>query len=144
MERIKEILSSHDIRPSHHRIKVLQYLAEHHTHPTVEMIYHDMVDIMPTISKATIYNTLNILQEKGLVSATNVSGDETRYEYKKSKHAHFYCMECGKVLDIESDYPCLEIDRIGSNKVWEVQLFFKGACKECLRKKRKKEGNGKD
>ena len=75
MERIKKILISKDIRPSHHMIKILQYLANHKKHPTVDEIYKDLTTVLPTLSKATVYNTLRILEEKGLVTSFRSSGD---------------------------------------------------------------------
>lgn len=141
MEQIKIILENSEIRPSHHRIKILQYLDKQKSHPTAEDIYEDLVTVMPTISKATVYNTLKLFQEKGMISAFNISGQETVYDYPHGRHAHFHCTRCGKVLDIESDFPCLEIEAVEGHSVKSSCLFFRGVCKKCRKaKKGRKKG----
>jgi len=131
MERIKKLLLSKNIRPSHHRIKVLQYLEQTHSHPTVEEIHQEVKHMIPTISKATIYNTLKVFQEAGLVTAIPLSGEETRYDFKRKPHAHFHCNRCGKVTDIKTDFPCLSMNSIGAIKLSEIKLVFKGTCEKC-------------
>ena len=87
--------------------------------------------MIPTISKATIYNTLKVLQEKDLVTTFNLSGEEARFDFKRKAHAHFHCIRCDRVIDVKSEYPCFKMNRIGANQVSEVQLVFKGTCKKC-------------
>lgn len=136
MEQVKKLLESHKIRPSHHRILILKYLCGTKNHPTVEEIYRELARQAPTLTKATIYNSLRVFQEKNLVVSFNTSGGEARYDYKSSAHAHFHCMNCGQVIDVLSKYPCYEIKNVGPNKVLQVQLFFKGLCGKCLKKKK--------
>jgi Fe2+ or Zn2+ uptake regulation protein len=136
MEQIKKLLESREIRPSHHRILILKYLSQTHNHPTVDEVFRDLAPQAPTITKATIYNSLKVFLEKNLVSSFSTSGGETRYDYKCSAHAHFHCMNCDRVIDVLSKYPCYEVKNVGHNKVQEVQLFFKGLCKKCLKKSR--------
>lgn len=132
MKQVKKILLSKDIRPSIHRIKILEYLQKHKTHPSVDTIYKDLVALIPTISKVTIYNTLKLFKQKGLVLALNVSsGEETRYDAQTPSHPHFQCVRCGTLIDIHKHYPCFDTEYLESNKVLEVQLLFKGLCEKC-------------
>ena len=131
MEQIKKILQDRGIRPSHHRIKVLQYLARSDQHPTVEDIHRDLVPQIPTLTKATIYNALRLFVDKGLVSALNLSGDETRFDYKHQIHAHFHCIRCNNIIDIKSKYSCLDLRKIGAHRIQDAQLVFKGICGAC-------------
>ena len=62
-----EKLKKHQIKPSVHRIMVYEYLMTQQNHPTVEQIFLHLRQDFPTISKATIYNTLNLFVEVGLV-----------------------------------------------------------------------------
>lgn len=50
-----ERLQSHSIKPSVQRIAIMQYLMDHHTHPTVDEIYTALAPSMPTLSKTTVY-----------------------------------------------------------------------------------------
>jgi Fur family transcriptional regulator, peroxide stress response regulator len=56
-------LKRKNIRLSHHRLKVLEYLCQNLNHPTVEQIYVDLQKEVTTLSKTTIYNSLNVLIE---------------------------------------------------------------------------------
>lgn len=57
-------LKEHGIKPSYQRMKVFQYLVDNHNHPTVDMIYKALCPEIPTLSKTTVYNTLNLFVEK--------------------------------------------------------------------------------
>jgi len=131
MEDIKNLLLSRNIRPSHQRLQILKFLAGTPLHPTVGEIHQTLAPLLPTITKATIYNTLRLFVDKGLVSAFRLSGEEARFDYKHRLHAHFHCILCDKIIDIHSKYPCLDIHRIGPLKIGDVLLVFKGLCDKC-------------
>ena len=65
VEILKNELVKKDIRPSYHRIKVLEYLFDHEDHPTADEIYAVLHSQIPTLSKTTVYNTLNSFVEAG-------------------------------------------------------------------------------
>jgi len=138
MKRSKEILIGKGLKPTFQRLRILEYLQKHNNHPTVEMIYGDLVREIPTISKTTIYNTLNALLEKGIVHAITITGTESRYDFKSFPHHHFLCRRCGKVIDIDTECPYVKKGQIGGHKIEELHGYFKGICKECLRKKGKR------
>jgi len=56
-----DILKAHDLKVSHQRIRLLEYLAENFIHPTADRIMTDLKDELPTLSKSTVYKTLNAL-----------------------------------------------------------------------------------
>lgn len=135
--KFKQVLQKVGLKPTYQRLRILEYLEKHEVHPTVEMIYHALLPEIPTISKTTIYNTLNALVEKGIIHALTITGTETRYDYKSFPHHHFLCKRCGKVIDIDIQCPYLEKRELGGHKIEELHGYFKGICKECLRKKGK-------
>ena len=61
VENVSEYLKGNGIKPSVQRMRIFQYLLDHHTHPTVDDIFKNLSPEMPTLSKTTVYNTLNIL-----------------------------------------------------------------------------------
>ena len=79
-KKIQQFLRMHSIKPSHHRIKIYQYLVENRNHPSVDMIYQELVQTIPTLSKTTLYNTLQLFLEKGIVIMITIDENETRYD----------------------------------------------------------------
>ena len=134
MESLQKQLENKGIRPSFHRLKVLEYLDSHRTHPTVDAIYAALKKEIATISKTTIYNTLTLLLDNGLISHLTISGNDVRYDFETRPHSHFQCKKCNKIYDIE-EVKCPHIkNRISGNQVDEVHLYFKGICKDCLKR----------
>ena len=78
--KVDEYLSSKGIKPSYQRIKVFDYLLNNKTHPTVDNIHQELVGEIPTLSKTTVYNTLKLFQEKGIVLIINIEDNETRFD----------------------------------------------------------------
>ncbi len=131
---IKKIIMDKGIQPSHHRIKIYEYLLNHHTHPTVDMIYKEISKEIPTLSRTTVYNTLSIFLEKGLISSITIDENEVRYDYNTTPHAHFKCIKCGNIYDIPLDTKLFKKKTIKGHKIIEQHIYFKGICKNCLKK----------
>ena len=139
MKSAKILLEKTDIRPSFQRVRILYYLMCNKDHPTAEKIYRDLLEETQTISKVTIYNTLNLLKENGLVRTIDLAGEETRYDVQLKPHAHFQCTRCGKLWDTELDLTKLGDLKLGTKKIEEVQLLFKGVCENCQNQKEKEQ-----
>lgn len=134
LEKLKELIEEKGIKPTYQRLKILEYLYKHtDEHPTVEMIYEALGREIPAISTATIYNSLNVLLEKGLVCAMTITGKEIRYNVIMSSHHHFLCKKCGKIINIDIQCP-LSINNnqtLDGHLIEEVHGYLKGICKEC-------------
>ncbi len=129
---IQEFLKQHGIKPSYQRMKIYDYLIKYKNHPTVDDIYQELVDEIPTLSKTTIYNTLKLFLEKEIVQLITIEENETRYDADTSIHGHFKCDECGKVYDIWLDISEMKLKGLDDFKVRESQIYFKGTCDKCL------------
>ena len=132
MEEFKKILQEKDIKPTYQRIKVLEFLTQNMNHPTVDMIYEALYDKVPTLSKTTVYNTLDIFKKNGLIDILTITGSESRYEINTESHHHFLCKKCGCIINVEFKCPYLSDDKCGEHKIEEVHGYFKGICKNCL------------
>lgn len=144
MEMFKILLMSKGIKPTYQRLKILEYMCNNtKNHPTVEMIYEKLSKDIPIMSLTTIYNTMNALLEKGLVSAVTITGTEARFDVNTSSHHHFLCKECGKIMDINVECPFAMGEKaICGHRIEEVHGYFKGICADCLaRKNDKSEGS---
>ena len=138
LKQSKQTLQAKGLKPTYQRLRILGYLEEHENHPTVEMIYEDLVKEIPTISKTTIYNTLNALLETGIIHAITITGTETRYDSEDFPHHHLLCKGCGKIIDIDIKCPYVNQNEIDGHRVDERHGYFKGVCRECLKKKDKR------
>ena len=86
---IGNYLKNHDIKPSYQRMKIFQYLLNHHTHPTVDDIFRNLSTEIPTLSKTTVYNTLNIFVDSRIVNEVIIEDNEVRYDVVMDTHGHF-------------------------------------------------------
>ena len=130
---LKQALIEREIKPTYQRIKILEYLEQNKNHATVDMIYAALCDKVPTLSKTTVYNTLDVFNKKGLVDVLTITGSESRYDYNTTPHHHFLCKQCGRIMDVNIICPYLEKMSMDGHKVEEVQSYFKGICKDCLK-----------
>jgi len=125
-------LKDKNIRLSYQRLKVLEFLDNHRIHPTVDQIYNGLLNEIPTLSKTTIYNTLNALVEAGLVKVITIEDNEARYDIDTHAHGHFKCKSCGKIYDFEADMDSLEIKELEGFSIFTRDMYFSGICSRCL------------
>jgi len=129
---LEKLLKMHNIKPSHHRMRIYQYLVERRNHPNVDMIYRDLLQEIPTLSKTTLYNTLNLFVERGIVTLITIEENETRYDADISLHGHLKCNKCGQIYDIRLKTSLLDISGLDKFEVNESHIYFKGICPRCL------------
>lgn len=133
-------LTEHGIKPSVQRIAIMQYLLTHFTHPTVDDVYRGLCSKIPTLSRTTVYNTLRMFSEHDAAQMITIDDRRVCYDGNVEAHAHFYCNRCRKVYDIFDEVsPLLSCKEITGHQVSDVQLYYKGVCKECLEKESGKE-----
>ncbi len=131
---IATYLKDNGIQPSVQRIKIFEYLVKYKSHPTVDEIYSNLFRKIPTLSKTTVYNTLNLFIKKGIIISLTIEDNELRYDIKGEPHAHFKCIKCGKLIDVEPNCNLFKKKNVCGNRIIEYHIYFKGICKECLKK----------
>jgi len=131
IDQVKTYLIDNGIHPSFQRLKIFQYLMQSKEHPTVDIMYQALCREIPTLSKTTIYNTLNLFQQCGIVMGLTIEDNEVRYDANIESHAHFKCTTCGKVYDIPFEYPELQEERINGHVIKERHFYMRGICKDC-------------
>ncbi|NMA80117.1 MAG: transcriptional repressor [Clostridiales bacterium] len=128
---LAKVLIEREIKPSYHRIRIYRYLVENRTHPTVEQIYSDLQKELPTLSKATIYNTLKLFSDKGIAKTMTIEEKEARYDIVEENHGHFKCKECGDIYDFKIDIDDLGTGDLNGFKIDQKDVYFKGICRGC-------------
>ncbi|KAA6338318.1 Peroxide-responsive repressor PerR [termite gut metagenome] len=133
---VHEQLLMHGIKPSLQRIAIMNYLLEHHTHPTAEEIYIALFSFIPTLSKTTVYNTLKLFAEQGVVNMLTIDEKNVCFDADISPHAHFLCKKCGKIHDVEIKEAVKEIGNFthtaAGHEITEMHYYYKGICINCL------------
>ncbi|MDA3779619.1 MAG: transcriptional repressor, partial [Bacteroidales bacterium] len=100
-------------------------------HPTVDMIYKELVNEIPTLSKTTVYNKLKLFHEKGIIIIVNIEDNETRFDADTSNHGHFKCIKCEKIYDFELTQGEINFPKLLDFSINEKHVYFKGICPDC-------------
>ncbi|HHT66528.1 MAG TPA: transcriptional repressor [Clostridiales bacterium] len=129
---VKEYLLKSKIKPSFPRLKIFEYLASNPTHPTVDDIHKTLVEEIPTLSKTTVYNTLDLFIRSQIVRPITIDGNELRYDVDVTTHGHFKCQDCGVIYEFDMD-PALPRSLDGF-RILDKNIYFNGVCPSCLAK----------
>jgi Fur family transcriptional regulator, peroxide stress response regulator len=126
-----DILKEKGIQPSHQRIRIWESLAATTAHPSADSIYRQLAREMPTLSRTTVYSTLDLLVKSGLAQRLALSGNELRFDANTSPHAHFHCRLCGEVSDLPGPV-CPSLPEAPKGFIVESsQLYAEGLCPRC-------------
>lgn len=120
------------LRNSKQRDAVLQNLSERYDHPTAEDIYLSVKKQIPSISLATVYRNLKLLESEGLILKIT-TGDSDRFDGHTHEHYHFTCNECKRVLDLELE-DGTNVNNLAKDfggTVTNHSLMFFGICPQC-------------
>ncbi len=135
-ERAKklEFYKSIGLKLTPQRLAILEYLENNTEHPSAEDIYSALKERFPSMSFATIYNTLEVLIKKGLVKELGLDSSKKRFDPFTHPHHHFVCKGCGKILDVESRFEIFIPEDLSDCMVEDFQVVFSGLCPECKEK----------
>ncbi|HEY6225927.1 MAG TPA: Fur family transcriptional regulator [Verrucomicrobiae bacterium] len=132
-EDLAQRLATSGLRMTRQRQQVFDVVAESHDHPTAEQIFERAKKSNPEISFATVYNCLSVLVECGLVRQVILDRAPVRFCPNMREHWHFYCEQCGEVLDI--DVPKDGAFHTGNLPdaftVNHVDVALRGKCNRC-------------
>lgn len=122
------------IKYTNQRIEILNYLKDNYSHPTVEQVYEAVRKKLTRISKATVYQNLRFLAEKGIIKEVNVKG-VSRFEPNLEAHHHIVCRSCGRILDFKSEeltnYTLSLAKKLKGMKIESATTNFYGLCEKC-------------
>ena len=139
MEKIIAKYKDTGIRLTPQRIAILKYLDGNTSHPTADDIYRDVRRHYPTLSFATVYNTIQTLKDHGKVMEITIDPRRRHYDPNTEQHHHVVCMECNKIWDVFEDYSdILKLPANLSEKIRAVSAHvdFYGVCRYCQKKER--------
>lgn len=100
MRNIIETLREHGVQPTPQRIAVAEYILSTDAHPSADEVWAKVRDRCPTLSRATVYNTLHLFAEKGLLRTHPLREGVVVFDAHVGPHHHFIDEESGKVFDV--------------------------------------------
>lgn len=114
------------------RLAILDYLEGNKQHPSAEDIYTAVSAKYPTMSFATVYNTMDALAKIGNVTELKIDNAKKRFDPDTSSHNHLICLKCKAIKDVFTEYT-IEVpsNQLNGFKVTHNQVEFYGICENC-------------
>jgi Fur family ferric uptake transcriptional regulator/Fur family peroxide stress response transcriptional regulator len=113
---------------------VLQVIRDAKEHLTANEVFDRAKQLLPTISFATVYNSLRFLKDAGHIGEIGFGNGASRFDALTSRHDHAICTNCGKLVDMEIELPA-EIVKLATKfskfKLESIELTLRGLCPEC-------------
>jgi Fur family transcriptional regulator, peroxide stress response regulator len=140
--QFKAIAKDRGIKLTPQRLEIFREVASSLEHPDAETVYRALHARMPTVSLDTVYRTLWMLSDMGLVSTLGVRRESVRFDANRRKHHHYVCIRCGLTRDFESaELHALSLPDtvtvLGS--VFSTHIEVRGVCERCTNKSYKKD-----
>jgi len=130
MMDIAQELREHGIQASAQRVAVGEYVLRTDEHPSADLVWKRVKRRFPYISRATVYNTLNLFVSKGLLKTLNLSDDSVVFDPKTETHHHFIDEKTGRIHDIPWDQvQVCNIERLRGYEVHDYQVVIRGRKK---------------
>ena len=124
---LAQILSEHGIQPSAQRLAVAEYVLDTDAHPPADRVFAVVRSRIPMISRATVYNTLNLLVRKGLLRQLVLAEGKVVFDPHVAPHHHFVDEVTGEIHDIPWDaLEVRKVEALKGVKVREYQVVLRG------------------
>ena len=134
VERIIDRYRGKGFKLTPQRIAILKFLEGNTAHPTADDIYTEIRKKNPTVSFATVYNTVQALKDRGELAEITIDPERKHFDPNPEPHHHIICSRCRKIADIFVDYSealKLPEDVLGKFSPMGNHVDFYGICKDC-------------
>lgn len=136
LDKLIEKLRQQGYRLTPQRRAVLRILTESHEHLDIEQIYTRLKPDFPMTSLATVYKTIALLKEMGVVHQINLDGGRAFYDGSPSDHPHLICSKCRRILDLDLDIAPIAdlIQAVARQEGYQLlgyRLDILGLCPRC-------------
>ena len=126
------------LKYSRQRESIKNFLDGRYDHPTAETVYLGIKEEYPNISLGTVYRNLSLLADMGEILKISTDNGPDRFDGNTAPHYHFFCKECGSVIDLEMEsiehINVIAGHKFGGQIEGSVTHFF-GSCPDCVKKK---------
>lgn len=124
---VAEILRAHGVQPSAQRVAVGEYVLSTDEHPSADEVWARVRTSFPMVSRATVYNTLNLFVSKGLLRQLHLAEGKVVFDPKVEAHHHFIDETTGAIYDIPWDSLAVaNVEGLEGFRVREYQVVLRG------------------
>ena len=144
VEYFKQAARAAGVKMTHQRLEIFREVAASADHPSAESVLKALSPRMPTLSHDTVYRTLWLLSDLGLVTTLGSRRESVRFDANLKSHHHYVCVRCGLARDFESaELNELAIPRSVSKfgSVDATQVEVRGVCSGCLQQQTRNSNN---
>lgn len=137
LEFFRAGLKNAGVKLTHQRLEVCREIAVSTEHPDAERVFSGVRERVPTISLDTVYRTLSLLVDLGLIDRLGASQETMHFDGNMTPHHHFICTKCGATHDFyneEFNQLMLPDDAQALGQMQKVQVTIRGTCKKCSQK----------
>lgn len=137
-EELISFLKEKGFRMTPQRQELMRIIAASDGHPSALQIYENIKNQFPTMSQATVYNTLALLKENNQVLEIDLHGDSHYDGNRPEDHPHLICLKCKKIVDGEIDVDNKTISNLEETsgfKIVRSKIAFYGLCPDCKTKR---------
>jgi Fe2+ or Zn2+ uptake regulation protein len=130
---LETALRDRGMRVTSQRVLVHRALQELDRHVTADELLDAVSERLPSVSLPTIYATLDLLEELGMVRRVQRSGT-TLFDPRKDSHHHLICAVCGSIEDLDSDLETRQLERAASRHGFapqRIEAVVHGVCASC-------------
>ena len=128
---IAEQLTTAGIRPTAQRLAIAEFVLRSTAHPSADEVFDAVNEKFPTISTATVYNTLKLFTEKQLLKQLHLRDDRIIYDPNVTRHHHFVDVETGEIHDIERGaIDVCRIQELSNLDVEDYEVVLRGRRRE--------------
>ncbi len=111
---------------------IAEVMTGEHVHMAADEVFEAARSVLPEVSLATVYNTLNELVTLGeVVELTHADGRKRYDPNVAERHHHLVCIDCGRMLDVAADDPRLPEEQAHGFEVLAVEVTFRARCPDC-------------
>ena len=134
LDRLKSTVRAAGVKLTHQRLEVFREVASSLEHPDAEAVFRAVRKRVPTLSIDTVYRTLWMLGDLGLVTTLGPRRESVRFDANLEHHHHYVCVRCGLARDfVSEDFDALGIpDAVTAlGRVVATQVEVRGVCSRC-------------
>jgi Fur family iron response transcriptional regulator len=128
---VQQTLRDHEVQPTAQRVAIARYILGTHDHPSADEVFAKVRRKLAVLSRATVYNTLNLFVAKGLIRQFILAEGRVVFDPNVDAHHHFIDEETGAIHDIPwSALEVKNVDGLSSFDISEYQVVLRGRPKK--------------